>query len=174
LLERSGGEIKVRAYFYAESHKPVPHKKGPGVIAFAVPDLGFTYRVALRATPSEFPYRALLALINFLESNRKVWQRQKLELCTDCAPLIYQVLGDMAAPARVHQDLGVVRVKKRQLNYTLHWVSANENRARHNVVSQPVAQPVPQLNFSSLQDHTLAQRAQSWKQRAVLNTRPKL
>jgi hypothetical protein len=174
LLERWGGEIKVRAYFYAESHNPVPHKRGPGVIAFSVPDLGFIYRVALRATPSEFPYRALLALINFLESNRKVWHRQKLELCTDCAPLIYQVLGDMAAPAKVRQDLGTVRVKKRRLNFTLHWVSAQDNRARHNVVSQPVAQPVPQLNFSSLQDHTMVQRAQSWKQRPVSNTRPKL
>jgi len=88
----------VKGYFYARSHKPVTHQKGPGIIAFSIPDLGITYRYALRATPSELPYKALKALLNFLESNRKVWQGQKLELCTDCAPMIYQVLGDMAAP----------------------------------------------------------------------------
>jgi hypothetical protein len=157
----------VKAYFYAQSHNPVPHTQGPGVIAFSVPDLGFTFRLALRATPSEFPYRALLALVEFLESNRKVWQKQKLELCTDCAPFIYQVLGDMAAPARVRIDLGTIRIKKRQLGFTLHWVAPEENRARDNVSLQPVARPVPQLNFSSLQDPTPMQRARNWKQKAV-------
>lgn len=155
----------MRAYFYAHCHRPVPNQEGPGVIAFSVPDLGFTFRLALRATPSEFPYRALVALIDFLETNRKVWARQKLELCTDCAPLIYQVLGDMGAPARVRFDLGVIRIKKKQLGFTLHWVSSEENRARDNVSLQPVARPVPQLNFSSLQDTTPVQRVRNWKQR---------
>ena len=163
----------VKAYFYAQAHNPVPHARGPGIIAFAVPDLGFTYRLALRATPSEFPYRALLALVEFLETNRKIWNRQKLEICTDCAPLIYQVLGDMAAPTRVRQELGVARLKKRQLGFTLHWVSARENRARENVSQQPVAQPVPQLNFSSLQDMTPTQRVQNWKQKPILVNQPK-
>jgi hypothetical protein len=157
----------VRAYFYAHCHKPVPHEQGPGIIAFSVPDLGFAYRQAMRATASEFPYRALVALIEFLEANRKVWHRQRLELCTDCAPLIYQVLGDMAAPARVKIDLGIIRVKKRQLGFTLHWVAPEENRARDNASLQPVAQPAPQLNFSSLQDSLPLERARSWKQRPV-------
>ena len=133
----------MKAYFYAQCHNPVAHREGAGVVAFSVPDLGFTYRLAMRATPSEFPYRALLATIRFLESNRKVWDKQRLELCTDCAPLIYQVLGDTAAPARVKQDLGTVRIKKRQLGFTLHWVSPEENRARDNISLQPVAKPVP-------------------------------
>lgn len=157
----------MKAYFYAHCHNPAPHVQGPGVIAFSIPDLGFTFRLALRATPSEFPYRALVALIDFLESNRKVWQRQKLELCTDCAPLIYQVLGDMPAPARVQIDLGTIRIKKRQLGFTLHWVAPEENRARDNVSTQPVARPVPQLNFSSLQDPSPMQRARNWKQKPV-------
>ena len=157
----------MRAYFYAHCHNPMPHVQGPGVIAFSVPDLGLTFRLALRATPSEFPYRALLALVDFLESNRKVWQKQKLELCTDCAPLIYQVLGDMAAPARVKVDLGTIQLKKRQLGFTLHWVAPEDNRARDNVSRQPVARPVPQLNFSSLQDSSPMQRARNWKQRPV-------
>lgn len=157
----------MKAYFYAHCHNPVPHEQGPGVIAFSLPDLGFTFRLALRATPSEFPYRALVALIDFLESNRKVWNRQKLELCTDCAPLIYQVLGDMAAPARVQIDLGTIRIKKRQLGFTLHWVAPKENRARHNVSLQPVALPMPQLNFSTLQESSPVQRARNWKQRSV-------
>ena len=157
----------MRAYFYAHCHNPMPHVQGPGVIAFSVPDLGLTFRLALRATPSEFPYRALLALVDFLESNRKVWQKQKLELCTDCAPLIYQVLGDMYAPARVKVDLGTIQLKKRQLGFTLHWVAPEDNRARDNVSRQPVARPVPQLNFSSLQDSSPMQRARNWKQRPV-------
>lgn len=154
----------MKAYFYAQSQNPVPHTEGPGVIAFSVPDLGFTYRQALRATPSEFPYRALLALVEFLEGNRKVWHKQKLELCTDCAPFIYQVLGDMAPPARVRIDLGTIRLKKRQLGFTLHWVAPAENRARDNVSLQPVSRQAPHLNFASLQDAS-SLRSLSWKQR---------
>ena len=157
----------MRAYFYAQSQNPVPHTQGPGVIAFSVPDLGFTYRQALRATPSEFPYQALLALVEFLEANRKVWHKQKLELCTDCAPLIYQVLGEMAAPQRVKLDLGLLRLKKRQLGFTLHWVSPDENRARDNISQQPLSRQAPQLNFASLQDATPISKSRSWKQRPV-------
>jgi len=164
----------VKGYFYARSHKPVTHQKGPGIIAFSIPDLGITYRSALRATPSELPYKALKALLNFLESNRKVWQGQKLELCTDCAPMIYQVLGDMAAPTRVRHHLGSIRIKKRQLGFTLHWVAEDENRARENIILQPIAQPTLNLNFSSLQDVTLAQRAARWKEKTSGAIRPKM
>jgi hypothetical protein len=162
----------MRCYFYARSDRPTPHQEGPGIIAFCIPDLGITYRAALRATPSELPYRALQGLLKFLESNRRVCERQKLELLTDCAPLIYQVLGHMVAPARVRQDLGSVRIKKRQLGFTLHWVAEEDNRARENIAYQPVARPAPQLNFSSLQDLTLAQRAAGWKESAKQTSRP--
>jgi len=157
----------VKAYFYAQSQNPVPHTQGPGVISFSVPDLGLTYRQALRATPSEFPYQALSALVEFLEANRKVWHKQKLELCTDCAPLIYQVLGEMAAPQRVKIELGTLRLKKRQLGFTLHWVSPEENRARDNISLQPLSRQTPQLNFASLQDATNISRSRNWKQRLV-------
>lgn len=162
----------MKAYFYAQSQNPVPHTEGPGIIAFSIPDLGFTYRQALRATPSEFPYRALLALIEFLENNRKVWQKQKLELCTDCAPFIYQVLGDMAAPARVRIPLGTIRLKKRQLGFTLHWVAPHENRTRENISQQPVSSQAPPLNFASLQDAS-SPKSQSWKQKPGSAPSPK-
>lgn len=167
------GTIILKAYFYATSHNPVPGKQGPGVIAFCVPDLGFTYRAALRATPSEFPLKALLSLLKFLESNRKVWNRQKLELFTDCTPMIHQVLGEMRAPEKVRKDLGSIGIKRKKLGFSLHWVSESENRARENVVIQPVAKPAPKLNFSSLQESTLVQRAARWYQKSNASTRPK-
>jgi hypothetical protein len=162
----------VNCYFYATSHAPRAHVKGPGLISFCLPDLGFTYRAALRATPSEFPYRALLALIRFLESNRRVWQKQNLQIFTDCAPIVYQVQGEMAVPARVRSMLGNVRIKKHQLGFTLQWVAAAENRARENITLQPVARPAPELNFSSLQDPTLVQRATQWKKSESKESRP--
>lgn len=163
----------VKAYFYARSHNPVPGERGPGVIAFCVPDLGFTYRAALRATPSELPYKALLSLLKFLESNRKVWGRQKLDLFTDCTPMVHQVSGELRAPASVRKHLGSIGIKKKKLGFSLHWVSEAENRARENIVIQPVAKPVPKLNFSSLQDSTLVQRAARWYQKSGASTRPK-
>jgi hypothetical protein len=162
----------VNCYFYATSHAPKAHVKGPGIISFCVPDLGFTYRAALRATPSEFPYRAVLALIRFLESNRKVWHRQNLKILTDCAPIVYQVQGEMTAPMRVRSMLGTVNIKKHQLGFTLHWVPMAENQARENITRQPLARPALELNFSSLQDTTLVQRASQWKKSDPKESRP--
>ena len=164
----------MKAYFYAVSHNPAPGKQGPGVIAFCVPDIGFTYRAALRATPSEFPYKAMLSLLKFLESNRKVWNRQKLELFTDCTPLVHQILGEMNAPAKVRKDLGAIGIKKKRLGFSLHWVAETDNRARDNVISQPVALPVPKLNFSSLQESTLVQKAARWHRKPGASTHPKV
>lgn len=162
----------MNCYFYATSHAPQAHVKGLGIISFCLPDLGFAYRAALRATPSEFPYRAILALIRFLESNRRVWHKQQLKIYTDCAPLVYQVQGEMNAPLRVRPLLGTVRIKKQQLGFSLHWVAAAENRARENITLQPVANPAAELNFSSLQDATLVQRAAQWKKSDSKESRP--
>lgn len=162
----------MNCYFYATSHAPKAHVKGPGIISFCVPDLGFTYRAALRATPSEFPYRALLALIRFLESNRKVWHRQKLAILTDCAPIVYQVQGEMAVPDTVRSMLGTINIKQHQLGFTLDWVPAVENRARENITRQPLARPALELNFSSLQETTLVQRAMQWKKTDSKESRP--
>jgi hypothetical protein len=166
--------MTVKCYFYARSHRPEPHRKGPGIIAFCIPDLGFAYRAALRATPSELAYKALMALLKFLESNPKVINRQKLQLHTDCAPLIYQVRGDMVAPPSVREDLGVIRLKKRQLGFTLNWVSEEENRARENIVLQPITRTAPKLNFSSLQDASFIQRVAGWPGKSPSATRPKV
>lgn len=162
----------MNCYFYATSHAPRAHAKGPGIISFCLPDLGFAYRAAVRATPSELPYKALLALIRFLESNRKVWHKQSLKIYTDCAPIVYQIQGEMSVPERVRSHLGAVRIKKHQLGFSVHWVAAAENRARENVTLQPVAHPAPELNFSSLQDTTLVQRATQWKKTDSKESRP--
>jgi hypothetical protein len=166
--------MTVKCYFYARSHRPEPHCKGPGIIAFCIPDLGFAYRAALRATPSEFAYRALTALLRFLESNPKVINRQKLQLLTDCAPLIYQVRGDMVAPLSVREALGTIRLKKRQLGFTLNWVSEEDNRARENIVLQPITRTAPKLNFSSLQDASFVQRVAGWPGKSQRSQRPKV
>jgi hypothetical protein len=164
----------MKCYFYANSLNPEPNRVGPGIIAFCVPDLGLTYRAALRATPSEFPYKAVSALVRFLEANRAVWNGQKLELLTDCAPAVYQINGDMAAPNRVLHDLGMIRIKKQKLGFTLGWVNATENRSRENVALQPVAKPAPDLNFDALQDTTLVRKAAQWKPRSSSSPQPKV
>lgn len=164
----------MRCYFYAKSHNPVANEIGPGVISFCVPDLGFSYRSAIRATPSEFPYRAAMGLLKFLESNRKVWGKQKLELLTDCAPVVYQINGEMHAPQRVHNELGAIRIRKRRFGFTLGWVSEADNRARENVALQPTAKPAPELNLESLQDSTLVRRAAGWKKPQQDQDRPKI
>lgn len=163
----------MRCYFYAKSHNPGANEVGPGIIAFCIPDLGFSYRAAIRATPSEFPYRAALGLLRFLESNRKVWGKQKLELLTDCTQVVYQINGQMPAPRRVLNELGTIRIRKRRLGFTVGWVSSEENRARENVALQPIAKPAPELNFESLQDTTLVRRAASWKKPQPGQEQPK-
>jgi hypothetical protein len=131
----------VKLYFYGSNRKIDRDESGSGVIAFAVPDIGFVFRSAHRGDALECEYFALLTLSRFVEANAKIFKGQKLEFMGDSTAVVHRV-GGSAGPLVISPILRLglhkqALVFKKKLGFSLHWVPLKENRAALELNMQP-------------------------------------
>lgn len=131
----------MKLYFYGSNRKDDRDETGSGVIAFAVPDIGFVFRSAHRGDALECEYFALLTLCRFVEANGKIFKNQKLEFMGDSTAVVHRV-GNSADPLANTPVLRLGLHKqallfKKKLGFNLHWVPFKENRAALELTLQP-------------------------------------
>ncbi len=168
MLIRSG----VKLYFYGTNRLDRREEGGLGMIAFAVPDIGFVFRSAHKGNALECEYYALLTLCQFVEANAGLFKGQKLEFLGDSTAVVYQAsqpdsslrLADTSlrtatlpvpatngATARLLERL---RAFKKKLGFSLLWIPLSENRAAEQAIHHPILRnsPLPEkLNTSFLE-----------------------
>ena len=166
------GEIGVKLYFYGTNRLDRREESGLGVIAFAIPDIGFVFRSAHKGNALECEYYALLTLCQFVEANAGLFKGQKLEFLGDSTAAVYQtsqpdglfrpaehplkvsgtpVPAANGAAARLLERL---RSYKKKLVFSLFWVPVSENRAASQATLHPTIKDSPlteKLNTSFLE-----------------------
>ena len=162
----------MKLYFYGTNHRDKREESGLGMIAFAVPDIGFVFRSAHKGTAFECEYYALLTLCQFVEANAGLFKGQKLEFLGDSTAVVYQIsqpgvplrAAGLAieglpadvnpadrAPARLLERL---RTFRKKLGFSLLWVPVSENRAAEQAALHPTVKNFPlseKLNTSFLE-----------------------
>ena len=160
-------KIDVKLYFYGSNRRERREESGLGIIAFAVPDIGFVFRSAHKGTALECEGYALLTLCQFVEGNTGLFKGQKLEFLGDSTAAVYQVsqpgISARAAgqsrqglpadgyPARLLERL---RAFKKKLGFSIRWVPVSENRAAEQAALHPTVKNPPlseKLNTSFLE-----------------------
>ncbi len=162
----------MKLYFYGTNHRDKREESGLGMIAFAVPDIGFVFRSAHKGTALDCEYYALLTLCQFVEANAGLFKGQKLEFLGDSTATVYQAsqlgISVRAAsqslqgfPADAYPANGALmrllerlRVFKKKLGFSLHWVPVSENRAAEQAALYPTVKNSPlseKLNTSFLE-----------------------
>jgi len=137
----------VKLFFYGTNRLNRREESGLGIIAFAVPDIGFVFRSAHRGSALECEYYALLTLCQFVEANAGFFNGQKLEFLGDSAAVVYQAgqtkglfrpngqsLTASAAPVLPPHGATIRLLErlwafKKKLGFSLLWVPLSENRA---------------------------------------------
>lgn len=167
------GKSGVKLYFYGSNRLGRREESGVGIIAFAVPDIGFLFRSAHRGSALECELYALLILCQFVEANSELLKGQKLEFLGDSAAAVYQanqpegmshsadrsLLSTTVGP--VHPSNGTtvqlverLRAFRRKLGFSLLWVPVSENRAATEAAFHPTIKNSPlvgKLNTSFLE-----------------------
>lgn len=162
----------VKLYFYGANRRERREETGPGIIAFAIPDIGFIFRSAHKGTALECEYYAFLTLCQFVEANAGLFKGQKLEFLGDSTAVVYQVRRPghsvqtsspslQGFPADVYATKGVparflerLLVFKKKLGFSILWVPFSENRAAEQAAFHPNIKNSPlsdKLNTSFLE-----------------------
>lgn len=118
----------MRCYFSSEKSGH-PDAIGPGCVSFVIPELKITFRARYDGTAAACEYAGLLALLEFVEINPKVFEGRVLQVFGDCQDVIREVNDH--APCR--EDLSLFRkqalLMRERISCTLHWIPPSENPA---------------------------------------------
>jgi len=129
LAKRVGrGGLAMRCYFYAE--KPGdPSEIGDGVLSFCLPEAQITFRARYRGTAATCDYAALLALLEFVELNPKLFEGKTLEIYGDSFAVVNQVNEQLFCKKDLEPFRNMALVFKRKIPYILNWVPPSDNPA---------------------------------------------
>jgi hypothetical protein len=163
----------VKLYFYGSNRLEQREGSGLGLIAFAVPDIGFMFRSTHRGNALECELYALLTLCQFVEANLGLFKGQKLEFLGDSTAAVYQVSQPEGSLHSVDHSLPAVttgpvhfasgssarllerlRAFRKKLGFSLLWVPLSENRAASEAAFHPIIKNSPlagKLNTSFLE-----------------------
>jgi hypothetical protein len=119
----------VRCYFYAE--KPgEPTEIGDGVVSFCLPEVNITFRARYRGTSDACDYAALLALLEFVEINPKLFEGKALEIYGDSFAVVNQVNQQLLCKKDLEPFRNLALIFKRKIPYVLNWVPPADNPAQ--------------------------------------------
>jgi ribonuclease HI len=125
----------MRCYFSSDKVGP-PGQSGPGFVSFVIPELRITFRARCQGTAAECEYASLLALLEFVEINPKVFGGRTIEIFGDSFTVISQVNDRLLCRKELEQFRNVALVMKQRIPYTLSWIPAGENPAGVNCPPQ--------------------------------------
>lgn len=162
----------MKLYFFGSNRRETREETGTGIIAFAIPDIGFVFRSAHQGTALDCEYQALLTLCQFTEANGDLFKGQKLEILGDSPAVVYAmgclrpnpiggqpfgpVVSSSARPefAPERRFLARILAFKKKLGFSILWVPPAENRAADGAGSHPTLKDsalIEKLNTSFLE-----------------------
>lgn len=119
----------MRGYFFAD--KPgAPDQSGNGTVSFHFPELNITFRARYRGTALACEYAALLALLEFIDINPKLFKGKALELYGDSFAVVNQVNDRQFCKKDLQPFRNMALIYKKKIHFSLDWVPPTENPAQ--------------------------------------------
>jgi len=111
----------MRAYFFANKPGP-PEESGSGTVSFHLPELNITFRARYRGTAVACEYAALLALLEFVDINPKLFKGRALELYGDSFAVVNQVNDRQFCKKDLLPFRNMALIYKKKIPYSIEWV----------------------------------------------------
>jgi hypothetical protein len=119
----------IQAFFFGTSFGEQVDGSLVGLSGFAIPDLGIVYRSRHTGSIYECQYQGLLALLKFIENNRKQLDGYEFEVLSDSALVIYQISHSKLITKELAPYYNTAINYKSKVNYRVSWVPRQENIA---------------------------------------------
>jgi hypothetical protein len=118
----------MRCYFSSDKSGP-PDEAGSGYVSFVIPELKITFRARHHGTLPELEYASLLALLEFVDINPKVFEDKVLEVLGDSPTLVHQVNQRLRCRKEVENLCAAALIMKRRIPYSIGWIPPADNPA---------------------------------------------
>ena len=124
----------MRCYFSSEKPGP-PDEPGSGYVAFVIPEMKITFRARYHGTATACEYASLLALLEFVDINPKVFQGKVLEVLGDSLAVVHQVNDRLPTRKELENFHAAAILMKKRLPYTICWIPPEDNPAGSHSLS---------------------------------------
>lgn len=150
----------MRCYFSAKSESKDKYKETRVLISFAIPEIGVLFRTHYNGNLYECTYISLLKLLKFIQTNPKVFEKDKIEILSHDPEIVYQVNEKTPCEGGLEKLKGLALLYKRRLKFRLNWIPLSENKAEKGIMDQPQIKNEIPLNFAEL-DESVRKKAGS-------------
>lgn len=120
---------KIQCYFFGTSYGEQVAGQPMGLSGFAIPDIGILYRSRYAGSLYECQYAGFLALLKFIDENRKSFGDCQFEILTDSAIIVYQVAHKKFISTDLQKYYRAVMAYRGKIDFLLSWVPRSENPA---------------------------------------------
>lgn len=120
---------KIQGYFFGISFGEMLNDKPVGLAGFAIPDLGVVFRSRWKGTLYQCQYAGLLALLRFIEDNKKSFSDHEFEILSDSALVVNQIAHNLLLTKELAPYYNAALYYKKKVNYRVSWVPRDENMA---------------------------------------------
>lgn len=139
----------MQCYFYGLTQEDDPLARSLGTVSFAVPDIGVIFRSRWMGNLYECQYAALLSLLQFIETNDKIFKGESIEIYSDSSVVAYHLAkgGQIIKPLR--QLYQAVIQFKAKFAFKVNWIPQKDNPACHGLCDIPPLKLSAEVNFES-------------------------
>jgi len=140
-------EENLRCYFFGRNFSKDIITKSAGLAGFAIPDLGIVFRSRFSGTLFECQYAGLLALLRFIDTNKKSFKGIRFEILSDSAVVVYQVTHKKFISKELISSFRAVIGYQKKIPFKISWVPAEENISITGMAEMPSISSDTDLNL---------------------------
>jgi hypothetical protein len=125
----------MRCFFHGRNRELEGTSGFNGVVSFAIPDIGITFRAQFKGSHDECEYASLLALLEFVELNPHLFRNKRIEIFGNDDQIINQVNQGSEPTRNLEPYLNMAVGYKHKIPFTLNWIPDNENLAQDGLIA---------------------------------------
>ncbi len=136
----------MQCFVYGSNLDQDSARRCRGIVAFAVPDIGLSFKGGFVGSQTECEYMSLLTFLRFVEQNPKVFDGSRLDILSDAAAMVYQVSGRAPTTSLADRYLPTVKHFRKKLNFSVFWIPQKDNSAFEGIYHLPPLKSAPPIN----------------------------
>ena len=125
----------MKCFFHGRKRNIEGMSGSNGLVSFAIPDIGISFRAPYTGNRHECEYASFLALLEFVDLNPHLFKNRRLEIFGDDYKIISQINQKSRPSKALEPFLNMVVGYKRKIPFTLNWIPGSENLAQDGMAA---------------------------------------
>jgi hypothetical protein len=125
----------MRCFFYGRKRRNEGISGFNGLVSFAIPDIGITFRAQYRGNHDECEYASLLALLEFVELNPHLFKNKRIEIFGNDNKVINQVNKEAQPSRNLEPYMSMAIGYRHKIPFSLNWIPDHENLAQDGLTA---------------------------------------